>query len=243
MPFNAYDRSLPEEVASAYEPHSGSQMLLSTCVSDGDPIPDTDHWLISPELMGNEQEISFFARVITADYGYETFEMLYSMTDADPSSFISLSNEWLDATDWLEFSYTIPEGAKYFAIRHTSRDIFGLMLDDITFERGAQAPAGYNVYMDGQLIGYTTEASYAMSATGLGDGKHTLAVTAVYAGNMESLPVTAVLDATSGISEIAIEGQPVDVYTLDGRLVRRQATSLDGLKGLYVIGNKKVYVK
>jgi hypothetical protein len=35
----------------------------------------------------------------------------------------------------------------------------------------------------------------------------------------------------------------VDVYTIDGRLVRRQATSLEGLKGLYLIGNKKVYLK
>ena len=39
------------------------------------------------------------------------------------------------------------------------------------------------------------------------------------------------------------EGQPVDVYTIDGRLVRRQATSLEGLKGLYLIGNKIVLVK
>jgi len=31
--------------------------------------------------------------------------------------------------------------------------------------------------------------------------------------------------------------------TIDGRLVRRQATSLEGLKGLYLIGNRKVYVK
>ncbi len=32
-------------------------------------------------------------------------------------------------------------------------------------------------------------------------------------------------------------------FTIDGRLVRRQATSLDGLKGIYLIGGKKVYVK
>ena len=47
----------------------------------------------------------------------------------------------------------------------------------------------------------------------------------------------------SGITEIAADGQPVDVYTIDGRLVRRQATSLEGLKGLYLIGNKKAFVK
>ena len=244
MPFNVDDPSLPQEVATVYEPHSGSQFLLSTCVLEGDPIPSTDHWLISPELMGNEQEISFFARVITADYGSESFEVLYSMTDADPSSFTSLASEWLDATDWTEFCYTIPEGAKHFAIRHISTDIFGLLIDDFTYERSATVPVGYNIYMDGEWVGSTTETSYAMTAIGVVDGEHTFAVTAVYDGDKESSPATAVLNIGSGINEIAVDGShPVDVYTLDGRLVRRQASSLDGLKGLYLIGNKKVYVK
>ena len=243
MPFNVSDPSLPAEVASVYEPHSGSQLMLSTCVSEGDPVSNTDHWLISPQLMGNEQEISFFARVITADYGSESVEVLYSMTDTDADSFISMGSEWLDVTSWTELSYTIPEGAKYFAIRHTSCDIFGLMLDDVTFERGAIAPVGYNVYVDGELVGNTTQTTFAMSAIELINGKHNFAVTAVYDSGKESAPATAVLDVTSSISEIAIHGKPVDVYTLDGRLVRRQATSLDGLKGVYLIGNSKVYVK
>ena len=243
MVFNSMNETLPEQVATAYEPHSGEQLMLSTCVSDGDPIPGTDHWLISPQLFGNEQDISFFARVITPDYGYESFEVLYSTTDDDVNSFISLDYAWLDATDWTEFTFTLPEGARYFAIRHSAQDIFGLLLDDITFERGASAPEGYNVYVDGVCVGATSDTAYDLPATGLSIGEHTLAVTAVYAGGKESAPVTAVIDITSGINEIAIDGQPVDVYTIDGRLVRRQATSLDGLKGLYLIGNKKVYVK
>jgi hypothetical protein len=243
MVFNSMYELFPVEVGSIYEPHSGSQLLLSTCVSDGDPIPGTDHWLISPELMGNEQEISFFARVITADYGYETFEVLYSTTNDDIDSFVSLQEEWFDATDWTEYTFTLPEGTKYFAIRHTAQDIFGLMLDDVTFERGASAPVGYNIYVDGQLVGNTSDTAYEMSAAGLSSGQHTFAVTAVYDGGKESAPATAVIDITTGINEIALDGQPVDVYTIDGRLVRRQATSLKGLKGLYLIGNKKVYVK
>lgn len=243
MVFNSMYEEFPVEVGSVYEPHSGNQLLLSTCVSDGDPIPGTDHWLISPELMGNEQEIGFFARAITADYGYESFEVLYSTTGDDIDSFISLEEVWLDATEWTEYVFTLPEGAKYFAIRHTAQDIFGLMLDDVTFERGATAPVGYNIYVDGLLVGSTPDATYEMPATGLSDGQHTFAVTAVYEGGKESAPATAVIDITSGIDEITLDGQPVDVYTLDGRLVRRQATSLEGLKGLYLIGNRKVFVK
>ncbi len=243
MPFNSMYEYFPVEVGSVYEPHSGNQLLLSVCVSDDDPIPGTDHWLISPELMGNEQEISFFARVITPDYGYESFEVLYSTTDDDIDNFVLLDEIWLDATDWTEYTFTLPEGAKRFAIRHSSQDIFGLLLDDVTYERAAIAPVAYNIYVDGELVGSTPETTYELPATGLTDGQHTFAVTAVYEGGRESAPATATIDIHSGISELAVDGQPVDVYTIDGRLVRRQATSLEGLKGLYLIGNKKVYLK
>ncbi len=243
MVFNAMYEDFPVEVGSIYEPHSGNQLLMSTCVFEGDPIPATDHWLISPELMGNEQEISFFARVITDNYGSETFEVLYSTTDNAIDSFISLDEVWTDATDWTEYTFTLPEGTKYFAIRHTAQDIFGLLLDDVTFERNASAPVGYNIYVDGELVGSTTDTNYDLPATLLSNGEQTLAVTAVYEGGKESAPATAVIDNASGISEITLDGQPVDVYTIDGRLVRRQATSLEGLKGIYLIGNKKVFVK
>ncbi len=243
MVFNSMSESFPVEVGSVYEPHSGNQLLLSTCVSDGDPIPATDHWLISPELMGNEQEISFFARVITPDYGYEAFEVLYSTTGDDIDSFVSLDVVSLDATDWTEYTFSLPEGTKYFAIRHTAQDVFGLMLDDISFERGASAPVGYNIYVDGELVGGTTDTAYDLPASGLAGGQHSFAVTAVYDGGKESAPAVAVIDLTSGINEITLDGKPVDVYTIDGRLVRRQATSLEGLNGLYLIGNKVVHIK
>jgi hypothetical protein len=234
---------LSKEIGEAYAAHSGSQLLLSTCVADGDPIPGTDHWLISPELKGNEQNISFFVRVITDSYGDEGFDVLYSTTDAEVGSFEVLDNVWLSDTEWTECNYTLPEGTKYFAIRHSSTDIFGLMVDDITFERGATAPVGYNIYVDGKKVGSATDTSFDLSGADLTSSEHAIAVTAVYAGGMESSPITTVLDITTGIEVIALMGEPVDVYTTDGRLVRRQATSLDGLKGMYMIGNKKVLVK
>lgn len=47
----------------------------------------------------------------------------------------------------------------------------------------------------------------------------------------------------AGISLIAADGKPVDVYSLDGKLVRRQATDFSGLRGVYVIKGKAVLVK
>jgi hypothetical protein len=52
----------------------------------------------------------------------------------------------------------------------------------------------------------------------------------------------------TGIEKPAIAGASTtmtdNIYSLDGRLVRRQATSLDGLQpGLYIMGGKKVVVR
>ena len=68
-------------------------------------------------------------------------------------------------------------------------------------------------------------------------------MTAVYADGTESKPVSATATATTAIEQIANDGEPVDVYSLDGKLVRSQARSLGGLKGVYVINGRKVLVK
>ena len=50
--------------------------------------------------------------------------------------------------------------------------------------------------------------------------------------------------STTGISTIISNGQPFDVYTADGRLVKRGVTSTKGLsKGMYIINEQKIVVK
>ncbi len=50
--------------------------------------------------------------------------------------------------------------------------------------------------------------------------------------------------STTGISTIITNGQPFDVYTADGRLVKRGVTSTKGLsKGMYIINEQKIVVK
>ena len=70
-------------------------------------------------------------------------------------------------------------------------------------------------------------------------------MSAVYADGLESKPVAVnvtVVDP-AGISLVAADGKPVDVYSLDGKLVRRQTTDFSGLNGVYVIKGKAVLVK
>lgn len=246
IPFKPSDISA--DMADAYAPHSGEQFLISFCPVEENNAPAADHWLISPSLSGDAQTISFYARAITDQYGAETFEILASSTDNQPSSFTVVSSESTAATDWVEFTADLPAGTKYFAIRHTSTDVFGLLIDDITFVPGEGAPlvpVNYNVYYEqGKLATVNADVTtYTAKADQIGVGEHVFSVTAVYAGGVESKPISATVDVITNINQIAVNGQPVDVYTLDGKLVRSQVTSLAGLKGLYIINGKKVMIK
>lgn len=178
--------------SESFPPSSGSQFLMSMCIIP-DEISQTDHWLISPELTGNAQTISFQARALTGNYGAETFEVWASSTDNDPESFTKVQDYSTDATEWTEFTADLPEGTKYFAIRHTSTDVFALFLDDITFEKNAATPTAYNIYYDGELIG-TVESdvtTYTVGSDEISTGEHTFGVSAVYEEGDESKPATA----------------------------------------------------
>ena len=231
-----------------FAPRSDDNMLLSMCAALESGTAPSDDWLISPQLAGSAQTISFFYKVITADYGAEMFEVLYSSTGTSPEDFVSLQEfSATNESEWMEATVALPEGARFFAIRHYSEDAFGLFIDDITFTpamasngmRNAMSPTGYNVYVDREKVGDTTETHYTSSA--ITSGEHMFSVTAVYSDGGESMAVSVY--ATS-IEEIFAEGKPVDIYSLDGILVKRNATDVEGVKpGIYVVGDKKVIVK
>lgn len=250
MTFNPGEVSA--DLANAYAPRSGEQFLISFCPADEDDtgaslLPPADHWLISPLLSGDAQTISFYARAITEEYGAETFEVWASTTDNNVASFAKVGDYLTDATEWTEFTAALSAGTKYFAIRHTSEDIFGLLIDDVTFVTSADSgtPSSFNIYLDETKIASVEgdKTTYNVAAEDLTEGEHTFALTAVYANGAESKPVVATVTIATDIRQIAAAGKAVDVYTLDGKLVRSQATSFDGLKGLYIVNGKAVMVK
>ncbi|MCH5310653.1 MAG: hypothetical protein J1E57_01610 [Prevotella sp.] len=240
---NPASSQVSQDLSANHPAHSGSQYFISTCVAESEPIADTDHWLISPELPGVAQTISFYACVITDQYGKETFEVLASKTDTNVESFTLVKKEETEATDWTEFTADLPAGTKYFAIRHTSNDIFGLKIDDITYTVGGGEIDHFNIYLDGELA--ATAAADAVTATleDVADGEHTVAVSVVYTSGAESKPVEVTVSVATGIDSITVITQPVDVYSLDGKLVRKQTTTVSGLKGVYIVNGKKVILK
>ena len=108
-----FNRAKTNPVHGDGKSHSGHQCMMSIVPVENHVPATTDHWLISPELSGE----------------------VASSTNNDPTSFLIVgSTREITGEDWQEVSVSLPAGAKYFAIRHISYDIFGLMIDDVTYE-------------------------------------------------------------------------------------------------------------
>ena len=241
------------------KPFSGTQALasvysyhLNTQTKELTPL-DADNWLISPELTGQEQTISFRVN----NYGpafAETYEVLYSKTGKEQTDFMLLEEKTISSGQWDLVEFTLPDGAKYFAIRHTTKVIVNptgigyssspylFMVDDITYSSLANVLNSYNVYKDGVLIGNVTAAEYA-DTVGSEVETHRYSITAVFADKSESEPVSVSYETTNGINLIYESPQQETViYTIDGKKI--PAGQLKSLyPGIYIINNKKVIIK
>ncbi len=197
--------------------HSGHKFAASMAAYFG----PNDDWLISPELNGEAQTVTFYAKSFMNSYR-EAIEFLYSMDGKETADFVRLGRDTAVPAAWTKYSYDLPEGAKYFAIRCVSDDQFMLMVDDISYSpvgsHGAPLTVlGYNVYRNGSKVAYCEEENYVDSDVVKGD--YNYAVTAVY-DKGESQP--------SNLINIRYEGAGVGSLT-------NQATSVEARNGYLLI--------
>ncbi|MDE6714999.1 MAG: choice-of-anchor J domain-containing protein, partial [Muribaculaceae bacterium] len=123
-PFIVFDTTYPGFSKSDYTPYSGTQYMAAFCCEYG----ANDDWLVSPELNGIKQTVSFMARSFTLDYGSEELEFLYSVKGKDRADFVKVAEVHDVPVQWTKYTYEIPEGAKYFAIRCVSNDRLALLI-------------------------------------------------------------------------------------------------------------------
>lgn len=249
--------------------HSGNQFAGApyAITNTGSRI-DADNWLISPELSGNKQTIKFYAFNIAGQASnevivyYEKFDVLYSTTRNRTSDFIKIESDTLNGTtllsegpNWKEFSVEIPEGAKYFAIRNNTDAINSFLfgIDDISFERATpgvnDSIIGYNIYLDGEKIASVKGDELAYTDEAVDEGAHVYNVTVVYQSkdgdvNESGFSNDASITVT-GIEAVEANAEGTyDVYTIDGKVVRLGAKSLNGLShGVYIINDRKYIIK
>lgn len=212
-----------------------------------------DNWLITPAAT-LDGTFSFYACGQDASYAAEVFAVYVSTTVADdPSAFEKVSEDFVATGEMTEYTVDLSAYAGktgYIAIRHYNvTDMFYLVVDDVTYIPSNDAPVptatAFNIYYNNEKIATVDgdKTTYTVAADKVEVGTQTFGVSAVYANGAESRVTTATIEIVTGIEQIAADGKPVDVYSIDGKLIRNQAKSLDGLKGLYIVNGKKIMVK
>ncbi|MCQ2255982.1 MAG: choice-of-anchor J domain-containing protein [Bacteroidaceae bacterium] len=222
-----------EEFAS----RSGNQCLAAFFCHDGFyNYRNQDNWLVSPLLNEKSQKITLYA----ANYDIkapEVFEILYSMTDTQPESFIRIGAERRVADgQWHPFTATLPTGARYFAIHHyTDADnAYMLRLDDISFTKALEVES-YDIYLNGEFVENTTDCQYVVNSPSDTDG---YSVAVRYTDGSVSKPLAVeveIVDAIEGVHADRAENSAI--YNVAGQRITASK------RGNIIILNGKKYIK
>ena len=233
------------------KPHGGEKCLITMfareIVNKKFVYYDADNWLISPMLSGEAQTVLFWAnngQPNPSNIRYpQTIEVYYSDKSADHADFKLLKTFTHSGGKWDSYTVDLPEGASYFAIRCATpeADAYMLMLDDIVYKAGFGKLEGFRVYRNDKVIKElpATATSYDINFDPKAEPTR-YSVSAVFTGG-ESAAATSD-ECQTAIHGITIDAQhPADVYTIDGKLVMKNATSLRSLKrGVYVVNGVKI---
>ena len=215
--------------------HSGSKYLFSLYRADQGKADD---WAISPELDGKQQTISFYAKSYDEDYP-EKIEVYYSTGSTNYKDFVKVSGVGGQVPgDWTEYTATLPEGAKRFAIRSVAEDAFMLMIDDITYIPYVATDyefTGYNIYRDGVKLNLALLQNASYSDANVTEGStYDYAVTTVYKeGESGSSNVVTILYTLSGVDSTVAKAE-IRLHNGHMEIINPMAekilvTSIDGL--------------
>ena len=268
MVFNPSAAGVDTDMSDIWKPYSGDKMFASFLPVRNENLPlddpeaqvEKDDWLISPMLTGEEQTISFHARTMSPSYAKEKFEFYYSSSLPAIENMIKIGDVNEADYTWEEYSFQIPEGAKYFAIRNIGADGFVFLVDDIVY-RPASASGiginllGYNVYRDCILLTPTPVSEPGYIDLGATAGSHSYQVTAVY-DRGESVPAQITLECSQinpvnskrigvysrkgYIYATGVEGLELTLQTSDGKLLRTMTSEtstavFDVPAGVYIL--------
>lgn len=239
-------------VDKLWYPRTGDKMLASF----GAYETESNDWLISPELSGNQQVISFYAHSLPKATATDKFQLYISTSGSEVTNFQALDQTprtcpdfknqtfSLDKWDDCKFEYILPQGTKHFAIRKVTDNGWAMFVDDITFVPDTLASQaslmffGYNVYRNGVRLNQALVSQPTFSDP---DGKEgdVYRVTAVYNEGESIFSNEAGIGGTEGIVTIinGASSTSSPVYDLGGR--RLQSPS----RGVGIMEGRKVLLK
>lgn len=197
----------------------------------------TNDWLISPVLPGVAQTVTFYAAT-GEDYGSQEIEVYYSTTGTDIADFIQIGEtieveegEYDDDYDWQTFwneiSIDLPEGAKYFAIRNMSDNVWAVYIDDISYLSSTEVISlkGYNVYRNGDKLNEELITDRTWSEAHIAPASYTYHVEAIYDKGVAPLSEPYEVTVLDGIQ--SVDASAVAVKAGQGVIFISGAAGLD----------------
>ncbi len=199
--------------------HSGSKCFAAFPVDAVTNDDVNDDWLISTLLNGSAQTISFwaFGNFGSSLWGSHKIEMLYSTTGKEAEDFIRVGDPVTLADSYTQYSFEVPEGSRYFAIRYVESAVSAIFIDDITFAQFGNSAEleGYDIYCDGEKLNETMLSVPGFRHVAAAEGTHTYHVVALYKEGMSDLSNKATV-LVSGLDAIMADG--VGIYTTPGTI-------------------------
>ncbi len=266
MAWIVFDPEKANVFANAWYARTGKKMLVSlqACI-DNTRLYESEDWLISPELNGARQVISFYGRAGIKTYSPETFDFMVSSTGNQPADFTPLAKDQLmvyDDVEWPEYTFTVPEGTRYFAIVHKSYNKFAMLIDDITYIPAGSSPIsldlmGFNVYRNGKRLNSepVVENEYVDNSVEA-NKQYTYHVSTVWDQGEAPLSNPVTIEVSTGINGVTTstlvvtpikgairieggEGQLVEIFTTTG--MRVATATVNGTVEIPV-GDAGVYI-
>lgn len=220
MAFQVFNPSAVNLSPLYFPTHSGKQVAAAFSAGR---YTANDDWLISPEVDG-AQTITFWACSPNNNYygTQEQMEVLCSVEGKSIGSFKKVGSTITVPGQWTQYSADLPEGARYFALRCTSKDQYILFVDDIKYRKAGTGLKllGYNVYRDGMRLNASPITATKFTDNRSVDTGVTYSVKAVY-NTGESRAANAVWDSASGIDGVGVGNavKHVRIYDISGRQI------------------------
>jgi hypothetical protein len=171
------DTTTPPSTEPAMQPHTGDKMAMA--VNDDNTGYISDDWLITPQLSGSYDSVSFWAHSYSNQYNLERITVCVSTTDTNPASFtmISASPYITLPLDWTLYTFDISSYSGqdiYIGIHYVSVDSWMLFVDDFNVTGGAgdNEPPVTTVTLEGDMSGgvYTSDVKVTLTAYDNGSG-------------------------------------------------------------------------
>lgn len=189
-------------------PRSGDKYLASFGVTSG----SNDDYFVSPELNFRQNFVfRFWAKSFNDDPAPNKIMVGYSTTGYQPEDFtwITTTAIALPFDRWSEYDYDMTPDVKYVTIRNVSDGGYILMIDDVEIftPTSARELVTYEVYLNGNLMGQTTEFTYDFEAADIIAGENNVAaVKAIYSSGESEMSAIEFLGVFTNVKQELLPG-------------------------------------